>query len=106
MNVCRLRQQGFSNFLIQKQAADMKNRKRFREQAALENWSREEALDFVLTLLPKALGGDVDECLEAYSRIRMVADQYEASLWYLEMGETTTHAKTTPSESSPSEEIL
>jgi len=106
MHISRVRQQGFRHFLIHKQAADMKDRKRFREQAALENWSRKEALDFILTLLPKALGGDVDECLEAYSRIRMVAEQYEASLWFLEMEDPAGPGETSPCEGVAPEEIL
>ena len=90
-----------SRSMIKRCVANLKSRTRMTEKIILEDWPSDHVLSFVLSLIPRALGSDVEQCRQGYSMILRAADGFQEFVLCIEGINTASSDKATLSGSVP-----
>ena len=92
--------------MIKKFVAKLKSQARMTEKIILEDWPSDHVLSFVQSLIPLALGSDVEKCRQGYAIIRESADGFQELVLRLEGTNTASSDKATLSGSVPPGDFL
>lgn len=90
-----------SRSLIKRCVANLKSRTRMTEKIILEDWPSDHVLSFVLSLIPRALGSDVEQCRQGYSMILRATDGFQEFVLLMERINTDISSKATSPGSVP-----